>query len=440
MTAGRQQDRAVLGKEDVHALEIRDVQNEKMPWGGEAKIDLGDRAFESNGDGKGLSWARLLRAGTAKARDRKPDEQDPAKHWHDDLRSLSTGSLATWRPPVLLPGRAAQPPRRSREDHKAAAADAPRRRSSGSGKRGLRAPGSPQSPLRRRRLDDHAGRAGAREGDPGMLDRGLDQGPDIPVIEVRRGLEGHAADFGARALEKTLRVGEGLVEVQQDPARKDRHGDDGLVPAVRHPERHHERVGVVVHELIGAGERAAEFGQTPLDQRDDLAGESRQERGKLCVGAGLASGYEFTLPQEKVGTPNDSRFCCGGLRAAPAVPAIIPRGGAAGPGPRQQQARVMQQWLVGKVPGLLGRPARDCSRQRPCPYASFSSRRADRRNSQIATQTIKPTKTTLATRRRSPAAIPINGRRKTSRTLHSRTATTPVAATPRMGFRMVRLR
>ena len=72
-----------------------------------------------------------------------------------------------------------------------------------------------------------------------------------------------------------------------------------------------------------------------------------------------------------------------------------------------------------------------------CPYASFSSRR---RSSQIATQTITHTKTTLATRKRKPAAIPMNGRRKTRRTFHSRTATTPVAATPRMGFRMARLR
>jgi hypothetical protein len=49
-------------------------------------------------------------------------------------------------------------------------------------------------------------------------------------------------------------------------------------------------------------------------------------------------------------------------------------------------------------------------------------------------------KTTLTTRKTKPAAMPINGRRKTSRTFHSRTATTPVAATPRMGFRMARLR
>jgi hypothetical protein len=50
------------------------------------------------------------------------------------------------------------------------------------------------------------------------------------------------------------------------------------------------------------------------------------------------------------------------------------------------------------------------------------------------------TKTTLATRKRKPAAIPMSGRRRTNRTFQSRTATTPVAATPRMGFRMARLR
>jgi hypothetical protein len=54
-------------------------------------------------------------------------------------------------------------------------------------------------------------------------------------------------------------------------------------------------------------------------------------------------------------------------------------------------------------------------------------------------QIVTPTKTTLATRKSTPAAIPMSGRRKTSRTFHSRTATTPVAATPRMGFRMARL-
>lgn len=73
-------------------------------------------------------------------------------------------------------------------------------------------------------------------------------------------------------------------------------------------------------------------------------------------------------------------------------------------------------------------------------YASFSWRRAHRRSSQTATQAITHTKTTLTTRKRKPVAIPMSGRRKTRRTFHSRTATTPVAATPRMGFRMARLR
>ena len=95
---------------------------------------------------------------------------------------------------------------------------------------------------------------------------------------------------------------------------------------------------------------------------------------------------------------------------------------------------------MGSVLGVLAHPACDYSRQGPCPYASFSSRRAKQRSSQTATQTNKPTNTNLATRKRTPAAIPMNGRRNTSRTLHSRKAITPVAATPRMGFRMARLR
>jgi hypothetical protein len=74
------------------------------------------------------------------------------------------------------------------------------------------------------------------------------------------------------------------------------------------------------------------------------------------------------------------------------------------------------------------------------PYAGFFSARANRRNSQIPTQTITTTKVTLATRKKKPTAIPINGRRKTIRIFHSRTATTPVAATPRIGFRIERLR
>jgi len=55
-------------------------------------------------------------------------------------------------------------------------------------------------------------------------------------------------------------------------------------------------------------------------------------------------------------------------------------------------------------------------------------------------QTITPTKTILASTKKKPTAIPMNGRRKANRTFHSSTATTPVAATPRMGFRIVRLR
>jgi hypothetical protein len=39
-------------------------------------------------------------------------------------------------------------------------------------------------PLLRLRLEDHAGRAGAGEGDPGVLDRSLDERLDIRVIEV----------------------------------------------------------------------------------------------------------------------------------------------------------------------------------------------------------------------------------------------------------------
>src|ERR1041385_6195332 len=89
MAPGRQQDRAVFGKQDVHVLGIRDVENEKMPWGEEAEIDLGDRAFEPNGDGKCLGRAPLLSAGMAKTSDRKPDEHEPAKHWHGNLQSLS---------------------------------------------------------------------------------------------------------------------------------------------------------------------------------------------------------------------------------------------------------------------------------------------------------------------------------------------------------------
>src|ERR1051326_7995115 len=89
MAPGRQQDRAVFGKQDGHALGIRDVENEKMPWGEEAEIALGDRAFEPNGDGKCLGRAPLLSAGMAKTSDRKPDEHEPAKHWHGNLQSLS---------------------------------------------------------------------------------------------------------------------------------------------------------------------------------------------------------------------------------------------------------------------------------------------------------------------------------------------------------------
>src|SRR5262249_14463425 len=149
-------------------------------------------------------------------------------------------------------------------------------------------------------LDDHAGRACARECDPAVIDRSLEEFVDVPVIELRCGLEVNAAYFRTSALEKTLRIGEGLVEVQLDPTRKNSNGDDGLVPALRHAERHHERVGVVVNELISAGESAAELGKTTLDQRDDLGREPRQQRGKLCLGAGLASGHGLTLPQERV--------------------------------------------------------------------------------------------------------------------------------------------
>ena len=46
---------------------------------------------------------------------------------------------------------------------------------------------------------------------------------------------------------------------------------------------------------------AAQFGQTPLDQRDDLTGEPRQKHGKLNARGWLASGHKFTRPQEKVG-------------------------------------------------------------------------------------------------------------------------------------------
>src|SRR6185295_6187409 len=96
---------------------------------------------------------------------------------------------------------------------------------------------------------------------PATLDRGLDKRLDILVIEVRCGLDRDAAYFGAGALEKPLRVGEGLVEVQPDTARIDGQGNDGLVSALRHPEPHHERLGVVVNELVGARDYAAELGQ-----------------------------------------------------------------------------------------------------------------------------------------------------------------------------------
>src|SRR5262245_62357119 len=62
-------------------------------------------------------------------------------------------------------------------------------------------PGPLRSALLRLRLDDHAGRAGAREGDPGLFDRSLAQRVDITVVEVGCGLEGNAASFGARALQ-----------------------------------------------------------------------------------------------------------------------------------------------------------------------------------------------------------------------------------------------
>src|SRR5262245_36591162 len=55
--------------------------------------------------------------------------------------------------------------------------------------RGSGVPGSLRLPFLRLRLDDHSGRASAREGDPGVLDRSLDQCVDVPVIEVRCGLE-----------------------------------------------------------------------------------------------------------------------------------------------------------------------------------------------------------------------------------------------------------
>src|SRR5262245_9205601 len=61
--------------------------------------------------------------------------------------------------------------------------------------------------LLRLRFDDHTCRAGAREGDPGVLDRCLDQRVNSPAIEVRRGLDGNAAHLAPRALEKPLGVG-----------------------------------------------------------------------------------------------------------------------------------------------------------------------------------------------------------------------------------------
>ena len=54
---------------------------------------------------------------------------------------------------------------------------------------------------------------GARQGGPGVPDRRLDERPEIGVIEVGCGLEGHAAHLGAGALEQALGVGQGPVEV-----------------------------------------------------------------------------------------------------------------------------------------------------------------------------------------------------------------------------------
>lgn len=86
------------------------------------------------------------------------------------------------------------------------------------------------------------------------------------MIEVRCWLDGYAAYLGARALEKAFGIGEQLVEVPPDRARKDSNGDDGRVAAPGHTERHHEGVRVLVDELIRAGDSAAYFAQAPLNQ------------------------------------------------------------------------------------------------------------------------------------------------------------------------------
>src|SRR5262249_553589 len=111
--------------------------------------------------------------------------------------------------------------------------------------------------------------------------------------------EGYAAHFAARALEETFRVGERLVEIQTHPARIDRKGDDALVPTLGRTERHHERAGIVVNELIATGESPAEFGQAPCYQGHDLWREPRQERGKLCLRSRLAIVHRLTLPHAR---------------------------------------------------------------------------------------------------------------------------------------------
>jgi hypothetical protein len=49
-----------------------------------------------------------------------------------------------------------------------------------------------------------------------------------------------------------LDLGEGFVEVQPDSARKDSNGDNDLVAAIGHTERHDDGVGALVNELIRA--------------------------------------------------------------------------------------------------------------------------------------------------------------------------------------------